>query len=45
VTDGYEWLFGREASADQREMHDREQKQRREDEAKRRKDGFEWFFN
>jgi GntR family transcriptional regulator len=44
VTEGYEWLFGQEAPADQREMHDREQKQKREEEAKRRSDGFEWYF-
>src|SRR3954464_14646069 len=44
VTEGYEWLFGQEAPADQQEMHDREQKQKREEEAKRRSDGFEWYF-
>jgi DNA-binding transcriptional MocR family regulator len=45
VTEGYEWLFGQEAPADKREMHDREQKQKREEEAKRRRDGFDWFFS
>src|SRR3954452_4865044 len=45
VTDGYEWLFGQEAPADQREMHDREQKQKREEEAKRRTEGFDWYFS
>ena len=45
VTEGYEWLFGQEAPAEQQESHDREQKQQREEEAKRRSDGFEWFFS
>jgi DNA-binding transcriptional MocR family regulator len=45
VTEGYEWLFGQEAPADQQELHDREQKQKREAEAKRRSDGFEWYFS
>jgi DNA-binding transcriptional ArsR family regulator len=45
VTEGYEWLFGQDAPADQREMHDREQKLKREEEAKRRREGFEWYFN
>jgi DNA-binding transcriptional MocR family regulator len=45
VTEGYEWLFGQEAPADQREARDREQKQKRDEEAKRRSDGFEWYFN
>jgi hypothetical protein len=44
VTEGYEWLFGQEAPAEQRELHDREQKQKREEEAKRRTEGFEWYF-
>src|SRR3954464_7211365 len=45
VTEGYEWLFGQQAPAEQRELHDREHKQKREEEAKRRSDGFEWFFS
>src|SRR5436305_1033616 len=44
VTEGYEWLFGQEAPQEKQERHDREQKQQREEEAKRRSDGFEWFF-
>lgn len=44
VTEGYEWLFGQEAPADQQEIHDRAQKQIRDEEAKRRTDGYEWFF-
>src|SRR4051794_13906298 len=44
VTDGYEWLFGQEAPADQQALHDREQREQRKEEAKRRSDGFEWFF-
>jgi DNA-binding transcriptional ArsR family regulator len=44
VTEGYEWLFGQPAPADQQEMHDRVQKQVRQEEAKRRSEGYEWFF-
>jgi hypothetical protein len=44
VKDGYEWLFGKEASADQQDLANREQIQKREEEAKRRRDGYEWFF-
>jgi DNA-binding transcriptional ArsR family regulator len=44
VTEGYEWLFGQEAPAEEQAEHDREQKQKREEEAKRRSDGFEWYF-
>ena len=44
VTEGYEWLFGQEAPAEQQEQHAREQKQKREQEAQRRKEGFEWYF-
>jgi DNA-binding transcriptional ArsR family regulator len=45
VTEGYEWLFGQEAPADQQAEHDRKEKQKRDEEAKRRNDGFEWYFN
>jgi DNA-binding transcriptional ArsR family regulator len=44
VTDGYEWLFGQEATADQQQSAIREQISKREEEAKRRRDGYEWFF-
>jgi hypothetical protein len=45
VTDGYEWLFGQVAPQEEQIAHDREQKQKREEEAKRRSDGFEWYFS
>jgi hypothetical protein len=45
VTEGFEWLFGQEAPAEQQKLHDRLEKQKREEEAKRRSDGFEWFFS
>jgi DNA-binding transcriptional MocR family regulator len=44
VTDGYWWLFGEEAPPDRQEAHDQAVKKRREEEAKRRSEGFEWFF-
>jgi DNA-binding transcriptional MocR family regulator len=45
VTEGYEWLFGDGAPKDKQEAHNQEQKQKREKEANRRREGFEWFFN
>ena len=44
VTDGYEWLFGDTASPQEQAAHDQAVKKRREEEAKRRSEGFEWFF-
>jgi hypothetical protein len=45
VTEGYEWLFGQEAPAEEQKLHDRLEKQKREEEAKRRTEGFDWFFD
>jgi hypothetical protein len=45
VTDGYEWLFGKKVSAGEQAEHDAEQKTKRQEEAKRRSDGYEWFFS
>jgi DNA-binding transcriptional ArsR family regulator len=44
VTDGYEWLFGDTAPQEEQLAHDREQKMKRQEEAKRRSDGYEWYF-
>ena len=44
VKDGYHWLFGEEAPPDQQKEHDRTVQKQREEEAKRRTDGYEWFF-
>ena len=45
VTEGYEWLFGDVAPKDEQQAHDHEQKQKREEQANRRREGYEWFFN
>jgi DNA-binding transcriptional ArsR family regulator len=45
VTEGYEWLFGKDESPEEQLAHDREQKKKREEEAKRRREGFEWYFS
>ena len=42
VTDGYEWLFGDDTT---QQVPDQEQKQKREAEVNRRRDGFEWLFS
>ncbi len=42
--DGYRWLFGEEAPASEPEELDREEKKRKEEAAKRRKEGYEWLF-
>ena len=44
VTEGYQWLFGEEASPEAQQAHDQAVQKRRKEEAKRRRDGFEWFF-
>ncbi len=44
VKEGYEWLFGEEAPPGAKEEWDRKQKERREQEARRRIEGYEWFF-
>jgi DNA-binding transcriptional ArsR family regulator len=42
--DGYWSFFGEAAPADKQELHDREQIEKRKEQAKRRSDGFEWLF-
>jgi DNA-binding transcriptional ArsR family regulator len=44
VKDGYWWLFGEEATLETRQAHDTEAQKQREEEAKRRREGYEWFF-
>ena len=44
VKDGYRWLFGEEATPETRQAHDIEAQKQREEEAKRRREGYEWFF-
>jgi hypothetical protein len=45
VTDGYEWLFGDTASQEKQKAHDQEENVKREEEANRRRDGFDWLFS
>ena len=44
VTDGYEWLFGQQASAGQQTTDDRKPPEPRQEAAERRKDGYEWLL-
>ena len=44
VTEGYEWLFGETAPSDVQQAHDEAVQKRREEEANRRREGYEWFF-
>jgi DNA-binding transcriptional ArsR family regulator len=44
VKEGYEWLFGEAASPQVEKAHEQAVQKQREEEAKRRRDGFEWFF-
>jgi DNA-binding transcriptional ArsR family regulator len=44
VKEGYQWLFGGSASPDAELEHIREAQKKREEEAKRRRRGYEWFF-
>ncbi len=44
VKEGYQWLFGGSASPDAELEHVREVQKKREEEAKRRRRGYEWFF-
>ena len=41
---GYWWMFGEEAPPGEQEIWDRAQKERREEDARRRTEGYEWFF-
>jgi DNA-binding transcriptional ArsR family regulator len=45
VKEGYQWLFGDSASGDAELRHLREVQKKREEEAKRRRKGYEWFFD
>jgi DNA-binding transcriptional ArsR family regulator len=42
--EGYWWLFGEDAPPGEQEEREREQKEKREETAKRRTEGYEWFF-
>ncbi len=44
VKEGYWWFFGEEAPPGAQEEWDRKQKEQREKEARRRTEGYEWFF-
>jgi len=44
LKNGYWWLFGEEAPQGAQEEWDRKQKQKREEEANRRTDAYDWFF-
>ena len=44
VKEGYEWLFGEDPPPDAQQEHDAAIQKRREEEAKRRTEGYEWFF-
>ena len=44
LTEGYRWLFGEESPPDAQEEYDKQVRHRREEEAKRRIEGYEWFF-
>ena len=45
VKEGYEWLFGEDPPPDAQHEHDAAARKRREEEAKRRTEGYEWFFD
>ena len=44
VKEGYQWLFGGSVSPDAELEHVHEVQKKREEEAKRRRRGYEWFF-
>ena len=44
VKEGYQWLFGDFSSQDEELKHAREVQKKREEEAKRRRKDYEWFF-
>ena len=44
VKEGYQWLFGDSAPPDAELEHTREVQKKREEKAKRRRRGYEWFF-
>ncbi len=41
---GYWWLFGEDAPANAEEKHHREVRKKREEEIRKRREGYEWFF-
>ncbi len=43
-SEGYWWFFGEEAPPGAQEEWDRKKKEKREEEARRRIEGYEWFF-
>jgi DNA-binding transcriptional ArsR family regulator len=45
LVDGYWWFFGEEAPEGAQEAYDEAIRKRREEEANRRIEGFEWFFD
>lgn len=42
---GYWWLFGEEAPDQADKEYRREVKERQQEEARRRREGYEWFFS
>ncbi len=44
VKEGYQWLFGDPSSPDAELKRTREVQKKREEEAKRRRKGYEWLF-
>ena len=44
LAEGYWWFFGKEAPPGAQEEHDRRVAEKREQQAKRRVEGYEWFF-
>ena len=44
LVEGYRWFFGEQAPPGAQEEWDRQQKERREEEANHRIEGYEWFF-
>ena len=44
VKDGYSWLFGEKAPPQEQVAQDETVQNQREEEAKRRTEGFEWLF-
>jgi DNA-binding transcriptional MocR family regulator len=44
VKDGYWWLFGDDPPPGEQKTHDAATQSQREEEAKRRTEGYEWFF-
>src|SRR5919202_935833 len=45
LTEGYWWFFGEEAPPGAQQEWDKKQAQKRQEEARRRVEGYEWFFD